>query len=253
MNEPYLAIAAIVKNEARRLPEWVSFHRAVGVEEFYIYDNGSTDGTPELLAELGIDAYRWPGECQQLYAYANALWHHEARWIAFLDADEFLFSPSYLPLPTVLRRYEQFEAVGACWAVFGTSGITRPRGSLVADYSQRAAVGNAIHRHVKSIVQPKLLDPQTPQDPHHFQGAATVDELGRPLVGPFARSVTWLHLRVNHYISRSIEEAEHKMTLRRADTGELRGIDLCSEEFNAEFDEVIDPYAAIVRAMMRHE
>src|SRR5262245_4909673 len=45
----YLAIVAVVKNEAPYLEEWLDFHCLVGCSHFYIYDNGSTDGTVEIL------------------------------------------------------------------------------------------------------------------------------------------------------------------------------------------------------------
>src|SRR4029079_6813486 len=45
----YLSVVAIVKNEVRYLEEWLDFHCLVGCSHFYIYDNGSTDGTADLL------------------------------------------------------------------------------------------------------------------------------------------------------------------------------------------------------------
>ena len=41
----YLSVVAVMKDELRNLPEWLDFHRRVGVEHFYLYDNNSTDGT----------------------------------------------------------------------------------------------------------------------------------------------------------------------------------------------------------------
>src|SRR5947209_4668609 len=38
-----LAICAIFKDEAPYLAEWVTFHRLMGVDRFYLYDNRSTD------------------------------------------------------------------------------------------------------------------------------------------------------------------------------------------------------------------
>ena len=52
-----LFIAAIVKNELNALLEWIAYHRVLGVNGFIIADNGSNDGTRELLgslAKLGI-------------------------------------------------------------------------------------------------------------------------------------------------------------------------------------------------------
>ena len=40
---PYLAVCAIYRNEAPYLREWIEFHRLVGVERFFLYNNESTD------------------------------------------------------------------------------------------------------------------------------------------------------------------------------------------------------------------
>ncbi|MDR0485482.1 MAG: glycosyltransferase family 2 protein, partial [Elusimicrobiota bacterium] len=45
----YLSVLAIAKNEAPYLKEWIEYHRALGVEKFYIYDNNSSDNTFEIL------------------------------------------------------------------------------------------------------------------------------------------------------------------------------------------------------------
>ena len=44
-----LAVALIVKNEARHIEEWARFHRRAGVRHFFVYDNGGTDGTLDIL------------------------------------------------------------------------------------------------------------------------------------------------------------------------------------------------------------
>ena len=43
--KPYLAICAVYRNEAPYLREWIEFHRLVGVERFFLYNNRSTDTT----------------------------------------------------------------------------------------------------------------------------------------------------------------------------------------------------------------
>ena len=41
--EHYLAVCAIYRDEASYMQEWIEFHRLVGVERFYLYDNNSVD------------------------------------------------------------------------------------------------------------------------------------------------------------------------------------------------------------------
>ena len=47
-----LYIAAIIKDEYSGLLEWIAYHRVLGVTGFMIADNGSRDGSTELLASL---------------------------------------------------------------------------------------------------------------------------------------------------------------------------------------------------------
>lgn len=63
-----LSVASIIKNEPDIL-EWIEYHRLVGVEHFYIYDNESTDGLKEKLSkyiDAGIVTYiYYPGKAMQ--------------------------------------------------------------------------------------------------------------------------------------------------------------------------------------------
>ena len=93
----YLAACLIYKNHASFLREWLEFHMLVGVERFYLYDNGSTDDHEEVLApyiEEGIVLlHQWPGAQRQFAAFDHCVetYRNDARWIAFIDVDEFLF------------------------------------------------------------------------------------------------------------------------------------------------------------------
>ena len=46
----YLTACTIYRDDAAYLAEWIEFHRLVGVERFFLYDNGSTDHHREVLA-----------------------------------------------------------------------------------------------------------------------------------------------------------------------------------------------------------
>eukprot|EP00741_Cyanophora_paradoxa_P000506 tig00000405_g493.t1 len=85
--ESYLTVCTLVKDEERYLREWVLFHRLVGVTRFDVYDDGSTDGTAELLRRLGAgdgDVHRipWPPAAGE-DAEAGTTFHSQA------EADEF--------------------------------------------------------------------------------------------------------------------------------------------------------------------
>lgn len=239
-----LAICAIFRDESPYLAEWVEVHRAAGVEHFFLYDNGSADDSLDVLGRVtdgDITVVPWPGEVAQLLAYADALYRFRtaATWLAFIDVDEFLFSPTGQRLPEILGAFRAAApAVVANWCVYGTGGVeTRPE-SVVRAFRYRTT--GDLNRHVKSIVQPRFTLPEKPADPHHFayyQDRHAVNERGVRVPGPFC-SPSFELLRVNHYHSKSVEEAKAKAKKRRADNGEMRALEAL---LDPALNEVYDP------------
>jgi hypothetical protein len=222
-----LAVCSTYRDGAEYLPEWIEFHRLVGVERFFLYDNGSTGNHLEVLApylEEGIVVvHDWPGVARQHAAYDDCLERHrdDAAWIAFFDVDEFLFTPSGKPVTERLREFEPYPAVGVNQAVFGTSGhVARPDGLVIENYLYRR---QAHARWIKSIVQPARTVRNIGAHSFEYEGGAqAVDVLKRPLEGHLTESTTLRGLRINHYYTKSLEEYRTKRATPRPDTGELR-------------------------------
>lgn len=229
MPKPYLSICAIYRGEGPYLREWVAFHKIVGVERFYLYDNRSDDehraALAPYVAEGIVEPTDWPLFPGQVQAYDDCLERHrdDSRWIAFVDIDEFLFSPAGRPLPEVLTRYERWPAVGVNRVTFGTSGHeTPPPAPVLESYTRRLAHPHARKPAVKSIVDPRRA--VRALDPHHFaysEGHA-VDEQERPLEAQHSVSDSCDTLRVNHYFTRSEQERFAKLHRPRAGGGQLR-------------------------------
>jgi hypothetical protein len=216
-----LAVCAIFRNEAPYLAEWAAFHRLVGVERFYLYDNRSTDDwrgalAPELTAGVA-EVVEWPHERGQLGAYADCLARHrtDTRWIAFIDIDEFLFSPTGRSLPDVLRGFRTWPGVAVCSRYFGFGGWDEPPDGLVTEsYAMRAVDDFEPNTWVKSIVFPRMTT--GPADiPHHFlyrSSRSAAGERGDPVAGADRIPPTADLLRINHYYTRSRAEYARKLT-----------------------------------------
>jgi len=239
----YLSVCAIYKNEARYLQEWLEFHRLVGVERFYLYDNGSTDAHLDVIGpyvDEGVVVLReWPLPHGQHAAYDDCLREHwtESRWIAFFDVDEFLFSPTRKALPDVVRAYERHPGLVVNVIPFGTSGHRDPpEGLVIENYTQRI---RHPPRTVKSIVDPRRAT--RCWGAHHFrylQATYRVGDVGldrmvyldvypvdenQHVVDPdHTRDFTSSILRLNHYFTKSENEYRAKWAKARADTGRLR-------------------------------
>jgi hypothetical protein len=225
----YLAACMTYKNHASYLEEWIEFHKLVGMERLYLYDNGSDDNHADVLApyveEGSVVAHHFPGVKQRYAAldHCVATYKDEARWIAFIDVDEFLFSPSGSPVSDVLRDYEEFSAVGVNSAVFGTAGHkARPSGTVIESYQMR---GPLRHRAIKSIVDPRRTIRCVGGHNFVYESGFAVDLLKRPIDGPrterFVREGENL-LRLNHYYTKSEEELREKWSVPRPDTGDMR-------------------------------
>lgn len=216
----YLSVVAVMKDELPNLPEWLDFHRGVGVEHFYLYDNGSTDGTADYLQEgkfEDISLFSTDMDMCQMACYYNALtaFTDQSRWMAFIDLDEFLFSPKG-DLKTTLKDYEQFPGIAVSEVFFGSNGhLTRPAGGVLRNYTKRR---KDVDKHIKSICQP-VATLCSAANPHSFlytQGTP-VDENKKPCGGPYNEPGSADILRVNHYWVKSKKEYETKLTRGRAD------------------------------------
>uniref|UniRef100_A0ACD5X0E7 Uncharacterized protein n=1 Tax=Avena sativa TaxID=4498 RepID=A0ACD5X0E7_AVESA len=92
----------MVRNVAKFLQEWVLYHAAVGVDQFIIYDNGSEDDLLDQVARLrsagiAISTVSWPWTKTQEagLSHCAALQQSSCQWMAFIDVDEFIFSPDW--------------------------------------------------------------------------------------------------------------------------------------------------------------
>jgi Glycosyltransferase family 92 len=220
-----LAVCAIFRDEARYLAEWVTFHRIQGVERFYLYDNLSGDEwRAELAPEIAsgvVEVTEWPREPGQLSAFDDCLERHrdDARWIAMIDIDEFLFSPTGAPLPEILRRFDTHPAVAVNRRFYGTNGHRRPADGLVTEnYTMRSRDEDPSNVLVKSIVYPRMALGALSAHTFALRGVP-VGEDGFPVPKATREPATADLLRINHYYAKSEEEFRRKSVRPRADSG----------------------------------
>jgi hypothetical protein len=252
----YLSVCAIYRDEAPYLKEWVEFHRLVGAEHFYLYDNGSVDEHRAVLAPYEQDGvvslHDWPRFPGQKPAYRHCFEHYagDSRWIAVLDLDEFLFSPTGSPVPEVLRAYENWPGVGVNRATYGTSGHSKkPAGLVIESYVRRMSIAHP--QSIKSIIDPSRTS--RVENPHAFEYEAgrAVDENREEIEGWFTKDFTFSRLRINHYWTKSEEECDRKFSRThpvRNRPWPGRPDREQHERANEVFDDVLVPYAARIRA-----
>jgi len=254
-----LSIVACIKNEGRYLKEWLDFHLLGGVEHFYLYDNVSNDNTCIVLEPYvakGLVSYFYVDmDMCQFACYYNALtaFRDQTEWMAFIDADEFLFSPKG-SLATNLDKYKQYPGIVVNEVFFGSNGhIDRPKGLVIENYTKRE---EKLNLHVKSICQPsRTLCPAN--NPHTFLyfGGTGVTENGVPSTEPLTPTHSSDVFRIHHYWVKSKEDYEGKIRRGRADvpkrdpnfrysTGIGRTVENVITLDNEVEDKILLPYAA---------
>jgi hypothetical protein len=153
-----LVVVSMFKNENMILKEWLDHHISVGVQHFYLLDNGSTDDYATILKHyqdngmvtLFVDPSRYTDEqCQRqkapsydhtqkriiyttednrhtqellLNRYFLAIIKALATWVLVIDQDEYMFSTQDT-LRGVLSSVDgKCSSIWVPWRVFGSGG-----------------------------------------------------------------------------------------------------------------------------------
>lgn len=234
LNRHGIAIVACVKDEASYIEEWVRFHQAVGIRHFHLYDDGSTDGTLDVLQqalkpqELTVVPWKMrmrderSGEYLngQTIAFAHAILNFGGRYdrMAFIDVDEFLLPKKGRTLEEALRGAGGFPNVSLPWHMFGHSGhFSRPAGPVCLNYTMRVSdpmQQNLDASNFKCIVDPVEV---TKVGVHHFQtrshGDRTANDAGKVVPKKERKADEFYSaefIQLNHYYAKSVEELKEK-------------------------------------------
>lgn len=210
----YLTVCAIVKNEGPYFCEWIEWHRAQGVEKFYIYDNESTDETKSVLApyiESGIVEYNYfPGRNRQLPAYDDCFKRHrlDARWIAVIDLDEFIVPVTDKSITDFLHSKEDFASVEINWLCYGSGGAkTKLPGGVMDRFHKHSVSDHKLNRYVKSIINPRQVCAMIGAHEAARLSGKAADSHGKVISTSFRDRLPQHDvIKINHYAVKSYEE-----------------------------------------------
>jgi hypothetical protein len=210
-----LAVCVMFKNESSVIKEWIDHYIFHGVDHIFMINDGSTDGFLEVLKpylEKGyvtlFDSSKFPRiKNRQIFIY-NLFLLYECRylnWIAFLDMDEFLYSPQEINLKKVLKNYENYSQVTIPWVIFNSNGLEVQPRSVVQGFKKVNLnfEDPAYLAQFKSIVKGKKLI--SIEVHKHIVKGATHD------ISQVSNSKP--HFLVNHYLSQSREYWKKKKIL----------------------------------------
>ncbi len=190
-----LGVVAIFKDSALYLKEWIEYHKMVGVDHFWLYNNESTDGWREILdpyiQEGVVEVFfapsyvnTWSSEQlksaehgswvpAQLQAYKdgiNKAKETDTKWVGLIDSDEFILPMEDATVVESLNKhFQNADGVYTCWRCFGTSNIYLNKyENLIPRLTMCSSRTHPYNGVGKSIVRPNSVKIDEIWHVHHF-------------------------------------------------------------------------------------
>lgn len=254
-----LSFVAIIKNEAPYIKEWIEFHKLVGVDRFYIYDNESTDNVRDVLKEYidkGEVVYTYfPGQCKQNPAYMDAVnkYKNKTKYMGFIDLDEFVIPVTEKSLVKVideiLSKNKKSAGVAINWRTYGSSGHkSMPTGLVTENYKNRAEDSWKYHNNIKTICNPRLVSNFHTHYATYEKPYYAVNENGKRIPTWYNFENSCQKLRINHYFTKSFDEFIKKRERGCADCNRTRPIsDFYERDKNNVYDYIMEPYVKLLK------
>ncbi len=265
------AIGSMFRNEAPYLKEWIEYHKMIGVDHFFLYNDKSTDNWEEVLSPYIqdglVEVFYWPTKDRNQYyanqsnAFRNSLQRGvstQTTWLAFIDIDEFLLPMKDSNIVDCMNRhFSDAGAVYVNWRCFGAGKNVIPTGDpLIFDLTAcslknhpKNSVGKSIVRPQCALIKHLWYAHTTPLKEGFFylNGSKKImpfEGINLPTDGKTHQEI----LRINHYVMRDKGFFEN-VRLARARNGYEIGYSMANEQLileeNASFSLIED--RAIIR------
>jgi hypothetical protein len=219
-----IGICAIIKDcDHDYLREWVEWHKLIGVDYFFIFDNCSTIPIKDVFPDdPTIFVWVVPGHKMQVPVYGFCIYMFQwgclpvCDWVAFIDDDEFIVVES----GSLKELLSEVTSAGLAlnWVMFGGTGKYKTEGKQIDKFIRHTFPDSPINKHIKSIVQP-LKVTGCPNCHFFYYGEDDVcyDLQGNIIIGPETEQPVMEKAWINHYWIRSEEEFLKKIQRGRSD------------------------------------
>lgn len=238
-----IGLVVVLKDEVHDVAAWLAWHMALGFDTIFVFDDGSTDGTDQLVrsaAELHDIRYlKVVQDCDHFYDRQQneykkilAASREAFAWLCFLDADEYLLLNRDDTVRDFLARYPDAHGVAVNWCLYGGGGnLLRPLVPPPVAYPMHSDVEETINRHVKSFVRPDRLHAEDGgmHNVHCFRVDARnyLNTDGQPVPWSATPGIVdglplWDTALIMHFQSRSVEHFLDRARKRRDVTIDIR-------------------------------
>jgi len=211
------------------IAEWIAHHLLLGFDKIFVIDHLSKVPIRTMLKTnfddkvniIRIDDDTIGLKLKFMKQAVNIAKTHNASWMLYLDADEFLNLNNHTNVKDYLLNFSQADSIGVNWLMFGSSGyIEQPTGLITENFIRSEL---RLNQHVKSLVRPsQVINIVSPhwfiiKNKHnYYTGNKTKMNKGpfnqQPL--PFMNSLAY----IAHYSCQSINEYNRRKC-RQMDDG----------------------------------
>jgi predicted MPP superfamily phosphohydrolase len=232
-----ISICAIVKNEVD-IKEWIAYHRAIGFDHLYIYDNN--DEPLDLNCDF-CTFVKFPGETQQINAYKHFIqnYSNQTEYVCMIDGDEYVvFKEKYKDIKEIIQEFpEDLDALILNWKQFinkkeRSDGLLFESNKQWQEYNFCKGYKQPIKRlkynkNIKTIAKTNTI--KDIESPHYFihnknaqvycgdlinkhsrSNNETNDNLANAIFQLETEPLIW----INHYYIKSLEEFKYKCEIR---------------------------------------
>ena len=213
-----VALVCIAKNEDNYIQEWIDYHKKLGYDDIFIYQNNWR----YQIEEPNVIKIEYDGEVRQVSAYNDFIQKNknEYEWASFFDVDEFLVLKKHKNIKEFIQDYQDFDGIGVNWVLFGDNNLTgvTDEYSVIKRFTKRQL---GVNEHIKSTI--KLTDDVNMgvHAPSNKMLCNTNKEL---FSGSFNKNTLDDISQINHYFCKTREEFIDKINRGRADTSQKRGL-----------------------------
>jgi FkbM family methyltransferase len=230
---PRYGVVLVVKNEISDIGHWLAWYHCLGFDTCIVFDDDSDDGTWELLHQaakvqdirmartLGSRAEVYQSRQDRSYRFAIDRYAAEFEWLAFFDADEFLWLPRDRNIQEFLARFPLADQVCINWCNYGSSGhYLKPSQSPAEAYTWHGTPEKNVNRHVKSIIRPHKAGPAWVNvHCYDIPLSRSIMANGEPVSwsqtnGIIDRNPDWSGAKIMHYQCRSMEHFIERLKKR---------------------------------------
>src|SRR6516162_22283 len=214
----FFSVMTRIKNEARFLPEFIAHHKLIGAEHFYFYDNNSNDD-PEAVLKPFIDRglatiIPWKTVPASPSCYCDFFdkFASESKWVAFIDADEFIVERRRGLLINVLSTLNRSPALAINYRYFGSSfHETVPTGLVTNNFLYSDPSTDS---HVKVVAKPECVKGYYNTHNFIFEAlASAVNYTGRRVRGTYSVKADQCDIEISHYVYRSKDNYLSKLAI----------------------------------------